>query len=256
MAPGSYAAGVSFRSVAVAALACLSVAACAGGPSTKTINNPIPVPTQSQLTGTTLEMALLPVSDFPAGYEVDTQETSNSGSALLSGSSASAPATRNCQQLGESAQSPTTGLTAAVREVLYDTAIANSSSAHQSRYGQDVFQFATVAGSAGFFDSVRSAFTRCPSVTTVEGAAKAVLRQTIRTASVAGQPALLVRQTGTVSGVAADSVDLYTLAGTDVYLVGETVFSVPLTAQPASLAAQMAKLIARVHATECALACP
>ena len=63
-------AGVPSRPAVVAALACLAVAACAGAPSTQAVNNPVPVPSQTQLTGTSLESALLPLPDFPAGYEI------------------------------------------------------------------------------------------------------------------------------------------------------------------------------------------
>lgn len=83
--------------------------------------------------------------------------------------------------------------------MLYDTAIAHPSSYHQRRYGQIVYQFATVSGSTGYFDSVRSAFSRCTSVTTTDGTTPTVIKQTIRPASpVAGHQTLLVRQTSTV----------------------------------------------------------
>ena len=249
-------ADVPFRSIAVAALTCLAVAACAGGPTTQTINNPIPAPSQTQLTGTTLESALLPVSNFPAGYTVDTQESTNSGSALLSGSSASASPPRGCLQMVETVKSPTAGITASVFEVLDNAAASNISGYHQSQYGMAVIQFATESGSTSYFDLIRSTFTRCSSMTTVMGGTKTVIRQSVRPASpVARQQALLVQQTGTVNGVAAESVELYTMDKTDVYLMGQTVFSAALTAQPASLAAWTTKLIARVRMYECALAC-
>jgi hypothetical protein len=247
---------VPSRAAVVAALACLALAACAGAPSTQTRTNPIPVPSQTQLTGTALKSALLPLSDFPAGYEIDAQETSDTGPALLPGSPAPASSPRNCQQLAQSVNAPTAGLTAGVLEILGDTAIAHPSSYHQRRYRQSVFQFSTVSGSAGYFGSVRSAVSRCTSVTTTDGTGTMVTRLTVRPVSpVAGRQTFLVRQTGTVNGVNADEAVLFTIDGTDVYALGATVFGVPLTAQPSSLAAQMAKLIARVQAYECALAC-
>jgi hypothetical protein len=248
-------AGVPFRPAVVAALACLAVAACAGAPSTQTVTNPIPVPSQTQLTGTALKSALLPLSDFPAGYEIDAQETSDTGPALRPGSSASASPPRGCPQMVQSVSRPA-GMTAGASEVLYDTTAAHLSSYHQRSYGQIVYQFATVSGSTGYFDSLRSVFSRCASVTTTDGTAAIVIRQTVRPASpVAGHQTLLTRQTDTVDGENVDSVTLYTIDGTDVYELGAAGFGVPPAAQPSSLASLMAKLIARVQAYECALAC-
>ena len=244
-----------FRPAVVAALACLAVAACAGAPATQTISNPIPVPSQAQLTGTALKTALLPVSDFPAGYEIDPQETSDTGPALRPGSSASASPRFDCRQVVLQSVKPV-GMTAGAFEILYDTTAAHSSSYHQHSYSQIVYQFATVSGSTGYFNSVRSAISRCASVTTTDGTGTIVVRQTVRPASpVAGHQTFLTRQADTIHGGNTGSVLLYTIAGTDVYEVGAVGFGVPPAAQPSSLASLMAKLIARVQAYECALAC-
>lgn len=249
-------AGMSPRSVVIAALVCLVVTGCADALSTQTITHPIPVPSQTALTGTALKSALLPLSDFPAGYEVDTGESSDTGPALLSGSSSPTAAHQTCQQRTQTMMTPSAGVTASVFEILYDAAI-HPSTYHQRRYGESVFQFASAHGSTGYFDSVRSTFSHCSSVTVKNGAITAVIKQTVSPASpVAGHEALLVRQRSTVNGVNADSLMLFTIAGKDVYGVGTTVFGVRLTARPSSLAGLMTKLIARVRAVECALACP
>ena len=238
-------------------LGCLVVTACAGAPSAKTItNHPIPAASQTQLTGTKLKSTLLPLSGFPAGTEVDTQSGSDSGPALLTSRQDLTPPVLDCQHSGQSLITATVGFTAGATQLLYDATLDHPSSYHQRRYGQVVFQFATASRSTEFFDWIRSTFTRCPSVTTTEGNATAVVKQTVSPASpVAGHQTLLVRQTGTVKGVNVDAVALVTIDGTDVYQLSETVFGLPLASQPSSLAALTEKLIARVHAYKCELAC-
>lgn len=244
------------RPAVIAAFACIAAAGCAGPQSTQTTTNPIPAPSRTQLTGTVLASALLPLSDFPAGYEIDTQDTSDSGPTLLPGSPSPASSLHNCQQMVHDVLLSAAGTTAFAADVLYDTSIDHPSSYHQRRYVQNVYQFAAASGSTGYFDQVRSVFSRCTSQTTIHGTTKSVIKQTVRAASpVAGHQTVLVRQTGTVNGVNVDAVLLVTIVRTDVYKVGATVFGVPLTAQPSSLAALTAKLIGRVHAYECALAC-
>lgn len=244
-----------YRPAVVAVLACLAVAACAGAPSTQTITNPIPVPSQTQLTGTALKSALLPVSDFPAGYEIDPQETSDTGPALRPGSPASASPPLDCQQVVLQSVKPV-DMTAGAFEILYDTTAAHPSSYHQRSYAQIVYQFATVSGSTGYFNSVRSATSRCASVTTTDGTGTIAIRQIVRPASpVAGHQTLLIRQADTIHGENTDSMLLYTIDGTDVYQLGAAGFGVPPTAQPSYLGSLMTKLIARVQAYKCALAC-
>jgi hypothetical protein len=116
-------------------------------------------------------------------------------------------------------------VSAGVFEIVYDAAMAHLSCYYQRRYGQSVFQFATTSGSAAYFDSVRSTFSRCSSVATKDGANTTVIKQTVSPASpVAGHEALLVRQTTKVNGVNGDSVMHFTIDGTDVCGVGATVF--------------------------------
>ena len=242
-------AGMSPRSVINAALACLAIAltGCAGAVSTHTVAHPI-VPSRLQLTGTALKSALLPLPAFPAGYQIDTRGTSDSGSTLL-GSPSPTPAPQNCQQLIQATNYPSAGLTAFVLEFLYDATVDHPSAYHQRGYDQRIYQFATTSGSTGYFDSVRTMVSHCSSVTAKAGANTMVIKQTASLASpVAGHEALLVREAITAHSANGDSVELYAIDGTDVDVIGAVVFGVPLTAQPSSLTALMAKLIARVRA--------
>jgi hypothetical protein len=240
---------MSPRSAVIAALACLAIGltGCAGTPSTKTINIPIPASSRLQLTGTALKSALLPLSDFPPGYQIDTRGTQDSGPTLVSGTTAPAP--QNCPQMIKATNYPTAGLTAGVIEFLDDTTIDHRSIHHQRSFDERIYQFATTSGSTGYFDLVRSMTSHCLSVTERVGAATMVFKQMASLATpVAGHEALLVRGSTTIGGANAVSIDLYVIDGTDVYVVGSSVVGVPLTAQPSSLAALMAKLIVRVQA--------
>jgi hypothetical protein len=244
------------RSAVIAALACLALTACAGMPTTQTINHPIPVPTQSQLTGSVLESALLPLAAFPNGYQVDSQASWDTGAALLPGGPTPTASPGNCVQMAQSVKQPAS-VTGGVSQVLYDASIDNPSSYHQRLYSQDVFQFATASGSADFFDFIRSTFSRCPAVKYSDATVTTMTRQTISPAPpVDGHQAVLVRQSVSGLGVNGDSVALFATDGTDVYVVAATVFGTPLTAEPSFLASLMSDLMSQVRTIECALACP
>lgn len=237
------------RFAGIAALACLAVAltGCSETLSTRTTVNAIPPRQPLQLTGAGLKSALLPLSDFPVGYVIDTQASGDTGSTLLPGSPATATP-QDCLQLEQVMGTPSTGLTAAANEDLDDTAVPLSDT-RLRRYGQAIFQFSTPSGSTGYLNFLRSAVARCPAVLSTKSSVKMALKETTSPVPpVAGHEAFLLQSMGTANGDPVHSAMLYTVAGTDVYLVGATVFGVPFTAQPSSFAALTAKLIARVQA--------
>jgi hypothetical protein len=238
----------------IACLASVALTNCSRPLSTRTVTNPTPSPTQLQLTGTALKSALLPLSGFPAGYAVDTQGSSDSGSSLLSGTSSPTPTQGDCEQLVSDTMSFPPGLTAGATQELHSTT-GHSSEFHQTLLVQAIFQFSTPSMAAGFIDSLRSAFARCPLVTDTADGITAVYRSTTEPAPpVAGHQALLLRHTGTVSRalrhtdrVPAVTAAIYTLDGTDVYLAVAGSVGVPFPAQ-VSLPEITTKLIARVQA--------
>lgn len=198
---------MSSRSAVIAALAGLAVAVtgCTSAPLMTAVTHSVPTPTPLQLTGTALQSALLPLSDFPPGYAVDTQGSGNTGSSLLSGTPSPTASPQNCQQRVQVAEISPPGATAGVQQVLYDATIDHPSSYHQRRYVQVILQFAVPSGASAYISSLRSVISRCWSMTNMEN-------------------------------------------GTDVYIVGETVFGVRLMTPPSRYAALTAKLIARVDA--------
>lgn len=255
------------RAAVVAALACLVVglAGCTSAPLLTTVTHPIPPPTPSQLTGTPrptpsqltgtqLQAALLPLSDFPHGYAIDSQDSSNSGSSLLSGTAsptASPPTAspQDCLQLYNATIEPSTGFTAGASQLLYDTTIYHPNSYPQRLYGQAIFQFATPSGAGAHVNSDLSVVSRCPTATTTESGNLAAVKLTASPApQVAGHKAFLFRETGTVDRVSDSEAYVVTMDGTDVYVVWAAAYEVPLTARPSAFAALAAKLIARVDA--------
>jgi hypothetical protein len=239
------------RSAVAAAPACLLVAlmGCSSAPQMTAVTHPVPAPTPTptQLTGTALQSALLPVADFPPGYAVDTPYSSNSGSSLLSGTPSPTVSPQNCQQLGTAAAQPGAGLTADVRQVLYDTSIDHPSSYHGRLCIQAIFQFATPSGAAAYVNSLLSAISRCPTV--AESGDPGIIKQTVSPApQIVGHEAFLIRQTGTFNRAPTKDAISLAVDGTDVYTVEATVFGVPFTAPSSSFAALTAKLITRVQA--------
>ena len=233
----------------IAALACLAVAltGCSGALSTRTTVNAIPPRQPLQLTGAGLKSALLPLSDFPVGYAINTQYSSNSGSTLLPDSPATATP-QDCLHLEQVMLMPSTGLTAGAYEALDDTAVPPSDT-RLRRYRQFIFQFSTPTGSTGYLNFLRSAIARCPAVLSTKSSVKMAEKETASPVPpVAGHEAFLWQSMGTANGDPIHEAALCTVAGTDVYLVGFGTFGVPFTAQPSSFAALTAKLMARVQA--------
>jgi hypothetical protein len=232
--------------VIISSLACAFLAGCTQRPSASTVANPLPSPTQLRLTGTELKTALLPLSDLPAGYAVDTQDSSDSGSSLLSGTPSPTPTPGDCRHAISAALSSPPGLTAGANQALYSTT-GNASAFHQTRLSQGVYQFSSPTSAAGFLDSLKSIFARCPSVTSTASGITTVTNNATEPASpVAGHQALLLTQTGTLNRAPVKGMALYTLTGTDIYLVGAGSFGVPFPAQ-VSLPALTVKLISRVQ---------
>jgi hypothetical protein len=241
---------MSPRAAVIATIACLAsvaLAGCAQPPSARTVANPIPAPTALQLSSVELNVALLPVSDFPAGYAAGTQGSPNSASLLLSGTPSPAPGkSRGCQQSITDAITSPSGLTAVASEALYSTA-GHPSKHRQVLLSQGVFQFGSPSLAAAYIESLRAVFTRCPTSTTAGGAE--YKNTALPAPTVAGQQALLLRQVSTPNSVpAVTEVALCTLDGADVYLVSVDSVGVPVPAQ-VSLPDLTAKLITRVKGT-------
>jgi hypothetical protein len=239
------------RAAVFATIACLvsaALAGCSHQMSTRTVVNPVPSLAPLQLTGTVLNDALLPLTDFPAGYAVDPQGSSDSGSSLVTPSPTPSPSTRDCVQLVQAATFPQSSMTGAALEILVDTTIKHPSAYHQVRVGQFVFQFPTAAAAADYIGTLSTTIAHCPTETaTANGVTSTIKQEFTAAAPAAGHQVYLLSQAGTVNHVANTSKTLFAVDGPDVCVVSATVYGVPFPARP-TLAALLAKLIARVQA--------
>jgi hypothetical protein len=231
-----------FQRVAVTvgvACAAVAMAGCASAASTQAAANPVPAPAPLQLTGKGLSRALLPLSDFPAGYAIYPQGTSDSGSSLLS-VSAPAASPRGCPQMGSATATPA-GMTADAAETITGPAAAGV----QRFYTQSIRQFATPSQAAQFAQSLRAASGCAARGAPGSGGVTA----TVSVAPpVAGHAAFLTRQDRTANGVTVSEAALETVDGAVLCSVGAAAIRVPAAVQPSYFAALTARLLARLHA--------
>jgi hypothetical protein len=169
-----------------------------------------------QLTGTQLESALLPQSDFPAGFATPSGGPVNSGGSLTSGPASYNLATISCatfiQHFG------TTGFG--------ETAMVSGSAADVGQaYDQFIYQFATAPQAAAFVSGVQALAGRCGSFTaTANGQSGTFSLRAAAGASVGGHPSVELRQDGTLGKsklvldtvLCASGVDVFGASGAGV----------------------------------------
>jgi hypothetical protein len=195
----------------------------------------------AQLTGTQLAAALLPTSDFPAGYQVS--ERFNSGGVLLPGPD-TVPLATNCR-LGQAsiviyqggAFYPDLG-TAAATESLAPP--SHPVTVQAVSLSQAVFQFASPANAETFFSSVSACLND-----------NKAWSHGVDTAPVNGDQAVAadLLYKNAAASVDSSTESLFVLHGTDVFALSAAAF--PVTLGPVTIpepAELIAKLIARVDA--------
>jgi hypothetical protein len=191
-----------------------------------------------QLTGAHLWAALLPASYFPPGYKVEKVENYNSGPRLEHGPARYRLATFSCQRYLIS-NLPETGFgeTATAADII---------NAKPGAFAQTVYQFATPARAATFYQQLYALTWRCRSITASYHGAVRLTTQFIRRTHIGRYSAFRALQTETAPGFQATINDTTTtLAGTDVYVLDALGQKVPATPTvPTALLA----LIARVQA--------
>jgi Protein kinase domain len=237
-------AGIVVAGVAVAAAVILPK------PTGHPTRPPAPAPTTAQApapaqwTGIQLAAALLPISDFPAGYTA-AQFSPNSGSSLISRQYGVAPTKASCR-LGtlpnfvgpQGAFSPGYGTAAATNS--FERFITSGGMTHNFFLNEAVYQFSSPAKAEVFFSFVRSCLID-----------NKIWASGVDTAPVNGDQAVtadLISTTGTPGDNWATE-PLFVLHGTDVFGVSAATFPVKL--EPATIpgaAELIAKLIARVDA--------
>ena len=179
--------------------------------------------TPAQLTGTHLHAALLPASYFPAGYKVAMNENYSSGAKLEHGPAKYHLATFSCQRWLLSGL-PQTGFgeTATAGDII--------SKAVKQAYGQGVFQFATQAQAAAFYQQSYAFTGRCRTVAAGFNGDKVRLTTAfIKKTHVGRYQAFRALQTQTAPGFHTTLIDTTTvLAGTDVYELDAAGWTVPV----------------------------
>jgi hypothetical protein len=195
---------VSFRSkvsaIAITAAACMMFA-----PAAMASSGPV------QVTGKQLKSALLPASDFLAGYSAAAEL--DSGRKLEHGTVFKVPS-MSCKN-----------------------------------FSQTIYQFASTHAAASFYGQLNAKYRSCRTVTSSDGNGGSI-RRTVRSQSkqrVGGHQAVRIVESVSFSKIPGPPLVIYvlwTIDGTDVYTISTTPLSIPLP-KPAQASLTL-KLIARV----------
>lgn len=228
---------MSFRckvsAIAVTAAACMVLA-----PAAMASSGPV------QVTGKQLKSALLPASDFLAGYSVGNED--DSGRKLEHGTLFKVPS-MSCKNFW---------LLIGVVGGFGDTAFAGDLIGTKSTsvtvfetFNQIVYQFASTHAATSFYSQLNAKYRSCRTVTSSDGTGGS-LRRTVRSRSkqrVGGHQAVQVVEAmsdSKVPGPALVTYVLWTIDGTDIYMISTTPLSIP-TPKPAQASLTL-KLITRV----------
>jgi hypothetical protein len=197
-----------------------------------------------QRTGTQLASALLPVSYFPPGYR--NGPSRNSGSRLEHGPARYNVNTMSCKKLV--ANPPVTGYgeTAAAVAFVVRLPSAATGPAVLPTYLQEVYQFASPAAAAAFFQAGYASHLRCWSGSAaVSKMTFTWTTQSVTKGSFGGHRAFYAHVTTTFSGLSAShGYAQVVLVGADVFTVAASGPKVPARPAPAAV---LAALIARVR---------
>jgi hypothetical protein len=228
---------VSFRSK-VSAIAITAAACVVFAPAAMASSGPV------QVTGKQLKSALLPASDFLAGYSVGSED--DSGRRLEHGTSFKLTSL-SCNNFW---------LVIGVVGGFGDTAFASDLVDTKSTsvtvfetFSQAVYQFPSTHAAASFYSQLNAKYRSCRTVTSSDGKGGS-LRRTVHSQSkerVGGHQAVRLVESlsdSKVAGPALDTYVLWTIDGADVYMISTTPLSVS-TPQPAQSSLTL-KLVTRV----------
>jgi PknH-like extracellular domain len=228
---------MSFRStvsaIAITAAACVLLA-----PAAMASSGPV------QVTGHQLKSALLPASDFLAGYTVGDE---NDSGRQLEHRTVFKIGSLNCRNFwlligtvggfGESAYAGDLIDTKSTSVTVFET------------FNQAVYQFASTHAAASFYRQLNAKYRSCRTVTSSDGNGGSI-RRTVRSQSkqrVGGHQAVRLVESVSFSKVPGPPLVIYvlwTIDGTDVYTISTTPLSIP-SPKPAQASLTL-KLIARV----------
>jgi len=228
---------MSFRTkvsaIAVTAAACMLFA-----PAAMASSGPV------QVTGKQLKSALLPASDFLAGYSAGAEL--DSGRKLEHGTLFKLPS-MSCKNFWLFI-----GVVGGFGETSYAGDLIDTKSTSVTvfeTFSQTVYQFASTHAAASFYSQLNAKYRSCRTVTSSDGKGD-FIRRTVRSQSkrrVGGHQAEQLVESVSVSKVAGPPLltyVLWTIDGTDVYMISTTLLNVP-SPKPAQASLTL-KLIARV----------
>jgi hypothetical protein len=162
-----------------------------------------------QLTGTQLNLVLLPQSDFPAGFTLSSSTAVNSGGTLTSSPAKYDLATISCATFLQHLGSTGFGETAMA---------ANSFSAQSQAYDQVVYQFGSAGAASDFVAGIQALAGRCHSFPlTSNGATGTFSLSAADGAPVGGHPSVELRQTGKIGGSSIALTMQLSASGVDVF---------------------------------------
>jgi hypothetical protein len=202
----------------------------------------IPAARAVQLTGLQLLAALLPASDFPAGYKLDKSGIYDSGARLLTAPAKYHLATQSCTSFANHFGQRGYGETAVASDDF-----ANSGPTIRD-FGQEVYQFKSSRAATAIFNGLRAIVRRCPKFAfTGAGPDVKVTTKIFNAPAIGGHRTFQMNQTGTIQGFKFGLNLVFTVAGQDLFFTGNVG---AMTTPPASPSPRttMFRLINRVRA--------
>jgi hypothetical protein len=228
---------VSFRSkvsaIAITAAACMMLA-----PAAMASSGPV------QVTGKQLKSALLPASDFLAGY--------SAGAELDSGRKLEHGTVFKVRSMSCKNFWLFIGVVGGFGETAYAGDLIDTKSTSVTvfeTFSQTVYQFASTHAAASFYSQLNAKYRSCRTVTSSDGKGGSI-RRTVRSQSkqrVGGHQAVQLVESVSFSKIPGPPLVIYvlwTIDGADIYMISTTPLSIP-SPKPAQASLTL-KLIARV----------
>ncbi len=193
-----------------------------------------------QVTGTKLKVALLPSSDFPAGFALAPRSAYDTGDVLTNGAPNYPLGTMSCSDLLNKIGDPGFG----------ENALASNTMANHAGNGsffQGIYQFYDAVGASAFFSEVQAALGgRCHSFRlTSTGVSMTVTAKVTVAPDVHGHRAFVLSFGGTQQGSPLEGHSMLVLDDTDVCVAAWVSNGDALPASP-TLASIAATLIAKL----------
>jgi hypothetical protein len=193
-----------------------------------------------QLTGVQLLSALLPASDFPAGYQLAKSSVYDSGRHLEKSPAKYHLSTMSCTSFANNFSKIGFGETATAGD-------AFENSTDTGAFMQVVYQFKTASTATSFFGGVYAIALRCPSFIAA-GASSVGKTEVFKAPPVGGHRTIQVNQSGAFSTLMFELDSVITVAGTDVFLTGNLGLGAASPPSSPSARTTMLWLIKRVEA--------